>query len=270
MQMNFWSIVSLLCLLAPFRLALPLYGLQAENNMDQLIRQSTFIFVGTVEGLNATTMKSVKASDATAVVRLDKLIEAPGAPPDLAGKSITVQLRQPGSLRVGQQATFFTKGWLLGNSMAVIEMGHSLEMQAPSVQEQVSAVHQQMADEKLQSEMATAVAIVSGTVRAVHPAKIRHIGSEHDPDWYEAEIAVSGTLKGHIGRDTVTLLFPQSDDVMWHNSPKFKEGEQGIWLLHRNQTRLPGVEDQYTALRPLDFQPQNQLERVQRLLKSTQ
>ena len=122
--MNFWSIVSILCLLIPVRLAPPLHALQVENNMDQLIRQSTFIFVGTVEKLNATTMKSVKASEATAVVRLDKLIEAPGAPPDLAGKSITVQVRQPSSLRVGQQATFFTKGWLLGNSMAVIEMGH--------------------------------------------------------------------------------------------------------------------------------------------------
>jgi hypothetical protein len=262
--------VSLLCLLVSFSLVPPVFAVQVENNMDQLIRQSTFIFVGTVQGLNATTMKSVKASDATAVVRIDKLIEAPGAPPDLAGKSITVQLRQPGSLRVGQQATFFTKGWLLGNSMAVIELGHSLESQAAqSAQEQVGAVHQQVADEKLQSEMAAAVAIVSGTVRAVHSAKIAHIGSEHDPDWYEAEIAVSETLKGQIGRDTITLLFPHSDDVMWHNSPKFKEGEKGIWLLHRNQARLPGIEDQYTALNPLDFQPQTQRERVQRLLKST-
>ena len=268
--MNFWSIVSILCLLIPVRLAPPLHALQVENNLDQLIRQSTFIFVGTVEKLNATTMKSVKASEATAVVRLDKLIEAPGAPPDLAGKSITVQVRQPSSLRVGQQATFFTKGWLLGNSMAVIEMGHSLEPQVQSVQEQVGAVHQQMADEKLQSEISTAVAIVSGTVRAVHPAKIQHMPSEHDPDWYEAEIAVAATLKGKIGRDIVTLLFPHSDDVMWHNSPKFKEGEQGIWLLHRNQVRLPGVEDQYTTLRPLDFQLQNQMERVQRLVKNTQ
>jgi hypothetical protein len=269
--MSFLSIVFFLCLLAPFRLALPLSAFQTESNVDQLIRQSTFIFVGTVEKLNATTMKSVKASDTTAVVRLDKLIEAPGAPPDLAGKSITVQLRQPGSPRVGQQATFFTKGWLLGNSMAVIEIGHSLEPQgAQSVQKQVSTVHQQMADEKLQSEMATAVAIVSGTVRAVHPAKIAHIGSEHDPDWYQAEIAVAATQKGKVANDTVTVLFPHSDDVMWHNSPKFKEGEQGIWLLHRNQVRLPGVEDQYTALRPLDFQQQSQMERVQRLLKSTQ
>lgn len=268
--MNFLLVVSLLCLLVPFHLALPLFAFQVENNMDQLIRQSTFIFVGTVEGLNATTMKSVKASDATAVVRINKLIEAPGAPPDLTGKSITVQMRRPGSLRVGQQATFFTKGWLLGNSMAVIEVDHSLEPKTQSVQERVSAVHQQMADEKLQSEIATAEAIVNGTVRAVHPAKIGHIGSEHDPDWYQAEITVAATLKGKVGRDTVTVLFPYSDDVMWHNSPKFKEGEQGIWLLHRNQVRLPGVEDQYTTLRTLDFQPQSQMERVQRLLKGTQ
>jgi hypothetical protein len=266
--MNFLAIVSLFCLLVPVWSARPLFALQVQGNLDQLIRQSTFIFVGTVEKLNASTMTAVKPNDSSAVVRIDRLIDAPGAPPDLAGKSITVQLLQPGSLRPGQQTTFFTKGWLLGNSMAVIEVGHILEAQ--SVQEQVGAVHQQMADEKLQSEIATAAAVVSGRVRAVHPAKIGHMASEHDPDWYQAEIAVGTTLKGNVGRDTVTVLFPNSDDVVWHNSPKFKEGQQGIWLLHRNQARLPGIEDQYTALRALDFQQQSQLERVQRLMKNTQ
>jgi hypothetical protein len=240
------------------------------SGVDSWIRQSTFIFVGTVQTLKATTMKAVTATDSTAVVRIDKVIEAPGAPPDLAGKDITVQLLQPGSLRAGEQATFYAKGWLLGNSLAVIEVGHSVEAQAAPSKEQVNAVRRKMADEQLQSEMATADAIVSGTVRAVHPAKIQHLGSEHDPDWYQAEIAVRETLKGKLQRETVTVLFPHSDDVMWHNSPKFKEGEQGVWLLHRNQARLPGIQDQYTALRPLDFRSQAELERIQRLLKSSQ
>jgi hypothetical protein len=240
------------------------------SSVDSWIRQSTFIFVGTVQTLKATTMKAVTATDATAVVRIDKVIEAPGAPPDLAGKDITVRLLQTGSLRAGEQATFYTKGWLLGNSMAVIEVGHSVEAQTATAQEQVNTVRRQMADEQLEGEMATAVAIISGTVRAVQPAKIQHIGSEHDPDWYQAEIAVRETLKGKLHGDTVTILFPHSDDVMWRTSPKFKEGEQGVWLLHRNQARLPGIQDQYTALRPLDFRSQSELEHIQRLLKSSQ
>jgi hypothetical protein len=269
--MRFLSIRFLLFLLVPVHLALPLIALQSENNVNTLARQSTFIFVGTVEKLNATTMKSARASETTVVVRVNKVIEAPGAPPDLPGKSITVQILHPGSFRVGEQATFFTKGWLLGNSMAVIEVGHLLQAQgaAASVQQAVGTAHQQMADEQLQNEVSTSDAIVSGTVRAVHPAKVAHIGSEHDPDWYEAEIAVTTPLRGKTASETVTVLFPHSDDVMWHNSPKFKEGERGVWLLHRNQVRLPGIEDQYTALRALDFQQQNQIERVQRLLKVT-
>jgi hypothetical protein len=258
-----------LCLLAPVSLGMPALAFQTNDNIASLIRQSTFIFVGRVEKLSATSMKAVPPTDAMAVVRIDQVIDAPGGPPDLAGKSITVQMRQPGSIRAGQQATFFTKGWLLGDSMAVIEMGHVVEANAGAVQEQVNAVHQQMANEKLQSEMATADAIVSGTVRSVYPAKVGHIGSEHDPDWYAAEIAISGALKGQMASKTVTVLFPHSNDVMWHNSPKFKEGEQGIWLLHRNQARLPGIEDQYTALRSLDFQPPEQTERIQQLLKSS-
>ena len=238
---------------------------QNPNNVDTWIRQSTFIFVGTVVALNATTMNAVAANEGLAVVRVDKVISAPGAPPDLAGKNITVKLLPTAALRRGEAATFYTKGWLLGNSLAVIEVGHSVAAEAVS-QEQVNAVHQQMADEDLQREMASAVAIVTGVVRSVQKSKAPHIGSEHDPDWYQAEIVIRETLKGKPRGEAITVLFPHSDDVMWHNSPKFHEGQQGIWLLHVNQVRLPGVQEQYTALRPLDFQSEEQRERIQKLL----
>jgi len=247
------------------------YSLAAQNPNDVTtwIRQSTFIFVGTVEALNATTMNAVAANDGLAVVRVDKVISAPGGPPDLAGKNVTVKLLPTAALRRGEEATFYTKGWLLGNSLAVIEVGHSVPAEA-ATQEQVNAVHQQMADEDLQREMASAVAIVSGVVRSVQKSKVPHIGSEHDPDWYQAEIVIRETLKGKPRGESITVLFPHSDDVMWHNSPKFHEGQQGVWLLHVNQVRVPGVQEQYTALRSLDFQSEEQRERVQRLLGKKQ
>lgn len=95
---------------------------QAEVTSESVIRQATFIFKGTVVKLKATTMPEVKASDSTAVVRVDEVIEALGTPPDLPGKEITVQLAPPGSVSAGQEYTFFTKGWLMGEGMAVIEI----------------------------------------------------------------------------------------------------------------------------------------------------
>jgi len=55
---------------------------------------------------------------------------------------------------------------------------------------------------------------------------------------------------------------------MWHKSPKFAEGQTGVWLLHRNQSSLPAVKDQLTALNPLDFQDQTQLEHLRALIKT--
>jgi hypothetical protein len=239
---------------------------QQEASMESLIRQATFVFVGTVVRTNATTMSEIPASDATAVVRVDEIVEAPGAPPDLKGQVITVKLSAAGSVKEGQQATFFTKGWLLGESLAVIELGHTAT--SAQVREQVQTTRQKAADEALKEEITSAEAVVAGTVASVKPSSIRHIGSEHDPDFYEAEITVDSVLKGKVTGHAVVVLFPNSDDVMWQSAPKFKPRQQGIWLLHRNQTNVPGVKDQYTALKPLDFQPPGELERIRSLSKA--
>jgi hypothetical protein len=244
---------------------------QASTTVEDLARRATLIFLGTVEKTGASTMPAAKASAATAVVRVDQVIDSPGAPPGLAGKPITVQLLEAGSVKPGSQSVFFTKGWLLGESMAVIEVGRlGRDTNIQRLTEQINGVHQTVADEALQNQLATAEAVISGRVTAVRRAEIPRLGTEHDPDWYTAVIQVESIIKGQMPGREVTLLFPRSDDVMWHNSPKFKEGQQGVWLLHRNQARLAGIENQLTALRPLDFHSREELGRVERLVKAGQ
>jgi hypothetical protein len=244
---------------------------QTPNTVEDLARRATLIFLGTVEKAGASTMPAVKANAATAVVRVDQVIDSPGAPPGLAGKTITVQLLEAGSVKAGSQSVFFTKGWLLGESMAVIEVGQlGRDTNIQRLTEQINSAHQKVADEALQNQLATAEAVISGRVTSVRRAEIPRVGSEHDPDWYTAFIQVESVIKGQMPAHEVILLFPHSDDVMWHDSPKFKEGQQGIWLLHRNQARLAGIENQLTALRPLDFHSREELGRVERLVKAEQ
>jgi hypothetical protein len=244
---------------------------QSVYPTDELIREATFIFRGTVEKSGASTMPAVKAGPSTAVVRVDQIIEGPGAPPDLVGRGITVQLLEPGAVKVGSQAVFFTRGWLLGNSIAVIEVGSSVApTEASRVAALVKSTRQTMADERLQQELATADAVVLGKVNSVGPATIPHLRTEHDPDWYEARILVESVLKGQVRGREVTVLFANSQDPQWYDSPKFREGQQGIWVLHRNQLRLPGIENQYTIVRSLDFQSREEIGRVERLAKGLQ
>lgn len=234
-----------------------------------LASEATFIFVGTVRRPGGSTMSEVPASRSTAVVRVDEVVEGQGAPGDLKGAEITLRLAEPDSLKEGERATFFTRGWLMGDSLAVVELGHTAEpSDAGQVRTLVANVHQQKADDALRSDIASAEVIVVGTVLEVKPAGIRHIGSEHDPDWYQADIKTE-VLKGSAPGPTVTVLFPHSDDLMWRGAPKFTKGEQGIWLLHRNQERLPGIQDRLTALQPLDFQATENRARIESLLKAT-
>jgi hypothetical protein len=236
------------------------------STIDSLTRQSTFIFRGTVEKIAASTMPAVPASESTAAVRVDELIDAPGAPPDLAGKSITVKLLQPGSVKAGEQWVFFAKGWLFGNSLAVIEVGRvDGTTSAQTVRGQVGNTRNLLADQALQNRIATAEAVVLGTVTSVRPAPIPHLKTEHDPDWYEARLTIQSVIKGRLPGPEVTVLFPHTDDVMWRTAPRFAPNQQGIWLLHRNQARLPGIENRFTALDPLDFRPTDELDRVRRL-----
>lgn len=142
------SLVAVLVLLQPARLGQVFQP--TTNTIDGLTRQSTFVFRGTVEKTAGSTMPAVPANESTAVVRVDELIDAPGAPLDLAGKSITVKLLQTGSVRAGEQWMFFTKGWLMGNSMAVIEVGRIAATTGTQViRAQVANTRTLIADEAL-------------------------------------------------------------------------------------------------------------------------
>jgi len=250
---------------------LPIWGQSAANasQTEILTREATFIFVGSVTKVNASTMPEVRPSESTAIVRVDQIMDSPGVPVDLVGQEITVKLATPASVSPNDRIEFFTKGWLVGSSLAVIEVGRTAPPQSPPDELlQIKSTHRKMADESLQNELANAVVVVYGTVLAVRPWKAPHLLTQHDPEWYEAEIIVRPVAKGPSNRRKLTVLFPNNNDRVWHRSPKFSKGQTGIWLLHRDQSGSPAGKDQLTALNPLDFQDQTQLERVRAMIKA--
>ena len=93
--------------------------------VDDLSRQSTFTFLGMVKELNAATMaEEVPVTESTAVVHVDQVLQAPPMLANRDGTDITVLLSDPEQVQEGQQATFFTTGWIYGEDIAVQEVGH--------------------------------------------------------------------------------------------------------------------------------------------------
>src|SRR5712692_6917177 len=83
----------------------------------------TFVFKGTIKKLKAATLKDVPVNDRTAIVTVDRIIEAP---PDLSGytgQEITVLLSGRRKVGVGQQMNFHTTSWLYGESIGVRSLG---------------------------------------------------------------------------------------------------------------------------------------------------
>lgn len=127
---------------------------------------------------------------------------------------------------------------------------------------------QTAADAEVAQRLAQAEVVISGVVLSVarfggqRPAFL----SQHDPEWWQATIEVQTVEKGKVASKTMAVLFANSKDVAWYNSPKMKQGDHGVWLLGNRDPfgkPVPGL----AVVHPLDCQPIAQLERLRALLK---
>jgi hypothetical protein len=256
---------------------------KAGASLDELVRLAPLIVGGTVRKLGAASMPSVPVTSDTAVVRVDVVLRGPPELRDIARRDITVQLRPGRRPQVGARAVFFATSWLYGESIAVVEVGRmSGRGKDDDLGREIADAELRLADERLAERIAAASLVVSGRVEEVAPARVnreRMPQTEHDPDWWVAEVAVQTVERGRPPRPdagqpgrpgTLPVLFPRSADEMWIDAPKFQPGQEGVWILQRDQKekgwpilRVPG----YTALDPLDFQLPNQLDRVRALVR---
>jgi hypothetical protein len=247
-------------------------------SFEALAQKSRFIFVGTVTRVKSASMLGVPVSGHTVVVRVDQTLRSGKTLDDFTGKEVTVYLAKPGSAAVGETSIFFANGWLYGTGLAVQEVGR-LEARegriegvggADEARKTLADLEQKDADLALKSRMAHAQLIVTGKVASTRPAPGgRHPYAEHDPDWWDAVIDVGAVEKGKAPGKQIIVKYPRSKDELWIDSPKFHEGEEGVWLLQLDQTEKGSARLRttgYSALNPLDFQPKEQTERVRRLL----
>jgi hypothetical protein len=240
--------------------------------LEDLMARSQWVIRATVEAAQATTLRAAAASENTFAVRVDEIMHGPPALADQRGRTITLYSHTPRGLEKGTRAVFFTRSWLYGESVAVVEVGRAEESEVAEVRRDLEAAQQVIADRHLHERIGRAELVIAGKVlrtqRAVRGDQ-RRPTTEHDPDWWMAEVEVESVEKGRALERIVHVLFARSRDEMWIDSPKFATGQVGVWILQRDQTekgwpvlRIPGL----SALDPLDFQPPHELERVRRLM----
>jgi hypothetical protein len=236
--------------------------------------EASFVFQGSVVAVGTATLAMVDADDLTAVVRVDRVLRAPEQMEHIAGREITVQLREPAD--VGTSAIFEADGWLYGASMAVREVGR----RRPAEDEPAEAAADEDAGETaaaadraeafrdaLEARAAEASAVVVGRVTGVKETAAPTEGrlSEHDPQWAVATVEVDEAVKGGPPR-TVDVMFATSEDVMWRDAPKLNVGQKAVMLLQKG---APEVEEKraHAVVDPLDVQPADTAELVAELVE---
>jgi len=241
--------------------------------LDRLVRSSSLIFVGTVEKLGAATTSEVLTDQNTAVVRVEEVFTATGGLGDLKKRSVTVRFDPKRPLAAGTRAVFFADGLVYGRGVVVREVDRIKVKDKDALGKEIAAALARRDNQRLTQRLSRASLVVTGKVTAVRPVKApeRTGISEHDPRWHEATIELRSVERGKFRDKQLAVLFPASDDELWVEAPKFKEGQEGLWILQKDQKekgpprlRRPG----YTALDALDFQPPERIEQVRRLAKS--
>jgi len=248
--------------------------------------EAPFVFEGSVKSLATSNVPAVPADTRTVIVQVDHVRHAPRALAGFAGKDVTVRMAPNEKVSTGEKAVFFTDSLVFADQLAVQSMGHD-----PVVALEARASHTSATPvvQKLRQRIDQATSIVSGKVAAIRPprpasksaaaaaseASTERI-SEHAPFWQEAVIDVSQVHKGPKQK-RVVVRFPSSTDVKWRLAPRFKQGQQGTWLLHSGPTTATGLTTRgtvgpaapagvYTALDPNDFQPASEASVVKAML----
>jgi hypothetical protein len=245
-------------------------------------------------------LASVTPGNNTLIVRVDNILQAPDILADFTGREITVQLRDRQRMKEGQQAVFYTNGWLYGESLAVKSVGHlpvEKELESRNLSLSTAGPSENAEDQQMRQRAEDADLVIQGVVTSVRiPQEARverlladgaeedtELVSEHDPMWREAVIDISDVAKGDSSQNSVVVQFPGSTDVRWYKAPKFEAGQEGVFFLHKQQVLSPeddvgrreflaaapsADEDFYTAPHPADFQPINKLTQIRRAISA--
>jgi hypothetical protein len=236
----------------------------ADADLKGLVAQSGVSFVGTVEHAQSDAAADLPTTEQGAVVVVDEVLHAPPVLANLAGSRVTLvpSADQP-ALQDGQRAVFFANSLAYGETITLQELARRPVAQVASEAGVDAAapgagVRQIVADlevETLQSHAAEVEAVILGRVTSLAKATaMQQPPREHDPDWWRATLEVASVAIGKITRDSVDVLYANSKDIQWHNAPKPRASQEGVWLLHSTPPELREVAS-YMIIDPLDYQP---------------
>jgi hypothetical protein len=246
----------------------------AEASLKQLLASAGLVFTGRLIQIGASTVSGLPDDGRLSIVEIVELLKHPPGLDLPAGARVTVRLSDDLPLpEPDEQWTFFTNGWVYGETLAVTEVGRmpvdqTAARTATFAGQSVSIVSQaldELAQDDVLAHARDADAVVRGRVVSLSEVPEPSAPREHDPDWWIASLGVDLVEKGDVpgfspGQTTnVGVLYANSQDYHWREAPKPKASQAGAWLLHRAPEALQNLAP-FQILHPVDLQPSVQIE----------
>jgi hypothetical protein len=259
---------------------------QNSNAMSDLASRAAIVVLGTVTKSSASEEPTLAPTNATAVIKIDRMFAGSEFAGDQTGRSATVILSKPGSVKVGTQAMFFGNPRFIGKTLTIADIGElpTENFQVQSIEQNLAPGLQAYRDTPVRARLALAEMVFSGkveTVRTLEAAandRKSELRDEHDPGWQVANVRVTKALRGAKDGALVPVIFAASRDIMWLNSPKPKPGDEALFLGHKPKEddiaplRAGGIlsfvekENAVLATAPLDVLPASEEKRIMQLL----
>lgn len=210
-------------------------------DVKKLIPDARFIFAGVIVQEGASGLSSVPASATTAIVRVERIHLAATDLQNQLGQQVTVlDTATRGAENDGPRRVFFTNPILFGETVGVRQIAQLSEPRdLDSLEKWMAQLSEDANTQSLREHLASADAVVHGRVKSSHRVSqtTAETASEHDPDWWAAEVEVIKALKGEHKKN-VQIRFPKSQDIRWYRVPKPHDGQVAIFILHRDRLKV--------------------------------
>jgi|HubBroStandDraft_6_1064221.scaffolds.fasta_scaffold411108_2 hypothetical protein len=240
-----------------------------SEEIRRLVAAAGFVFRGNIRHEWRGEAPAVPAEAGEIVAtRIEQVLRSTQVLRGVAGQTALVISGHAGTLRQQHGVIVFAECVSLGRQLLLREIGY---VEATKVASHQVAEAIREADERpLRERLAGADLVVTGEVAESQPTEsAKKPKSEHDPIWWIARVAVKSVLKGRKPAGKVDVLFANSTDIAWFESPKLHPGTSGILLLkHLQQGEVPKdvPRTAYQATDPRDLLPIERLAEVERWL----
>ncbi|MEL6651445.1 MAG: hypothetical protein AAFQ87_11640 [Bacteroidota bacterium] len=212
----------------------------AQDQYQEWYQQSNLVVMATVKQVGKAHFDGVPPSERNVVVVIEAVLKSSGNLPLAKGQELTVLLRDQSSAKEGDQAIFYTLGWIIGKGIAVQEIGREPikdpQGELGAIQKRMGAYEQAANRRELrahiqQSDLVAMARVVQIEERS-SPKEVKL--SEHNPGWTEAIVKVEEGLKGTKAAASVVVRFPASMDVHFYGVPQLEKGQEAVLLLERD------------------------------------